>query len=104
MLDAIAIRIDGPRAWHERLSVDWRFTDLGVTHRATLGNGVLTHRVIVEGGDPADLTLVLEKGQMLGVLIGAGLDQIGHEGDLEVIGRLLAVIEMPDRNFPIVTP
>ncbi len=104
LLDAIAIRIDGPRAWHERLSVDWRFTDLGVTHRATLGNGVLTHRVIVEGGDPADLTLVLEKGQMLGVLIGAGLDQIGHEGDLEVIGRLLAVIEMPDRNFPIVTP
>jgi alkyl sulfatase BDS1-like metallo-beta-lactamase superfamily hydrolase len=104
LLDAIAIRIDGPRAWDERLSVDWRFTDLGVTHRATLGNGVLTHRVVERDGEPADLTLVLERGQMLPVLIGAGLDQITHEGDLRVIGRLLAVIELPDRNFPIVTP
>jgi len=104
LLDAIAIRIDGPRAWDERLTVDWRITDLGVTHRATLGNGVLTHRIVGEGGTPADLTLILDKGQMLAVLIGAGLDQIGHEGDLGVIGRLMAVIETPDRNFPIVTP
>ena len=49
LLDAIAIRINGPRAWDERLTVDWRFTDLGETHRATLGNGVLTHRVVGEG-------------------------------------------------------
>ena len=104
LLDAIAIRIDGPRAWDEVLTIDWRFTDLGQTHRATLRNGVLTHRVVDDGGDPADLTLVLEKPQMLGVILGVGLDQIGTEGDLDVIGRLLAVIETPDRNFPIVTP
>ena len=41
---------------------------------------------------------------MIGVLIGAPLDQIRTEGDLEVIGRLLAVVESPDRGFPIVTP
>jgi alkyl sulfatase BDS1-like metallo-beta-lactamase superfamily hydrolase len=104
LLDAIAIRVDGPRAWDERLTIDWRIIDLGVTHRATLGNGVLTHRVVGAGGTPADLTLILAKGQMLAVLIGAGLDQISHEGDLGVIGRLLAVIQTPDRNFPIVTP
>ena len=49
LLDAIAIRIDGPRAWDERLTIDWRFTDLGETHRSTLRNGVLTHRVVVDG-------------------------------------------------------
>jgi alkyl sulfatase BDS1-like metallo-beta-lactamase superfamily hydrolase len=104
LLDAIAIRIDGPRAWDESLTVDWRFTDLGATHRATLRNGVLTHRVVGDDAGPADLTLILQKGQMLAVLVGAGLDDIAHEGDLGVIGRLLAVIEFPDRNFPIVTP
>jgi alkyl sulfatase BDS1-like metallo-beta-lactamase superfamily hydrolase len=41
---------------------------------------------------------------MLGVVLGGGLDGIGTEGDLAVIGRLLAVIESPDRSFPIVTP
>ncbi len=104
LLDAIAIRIDGPRAWDEQLTIDWRITDLGVTHRATLRNGVLSHRMVGEGTTGADLTLELAKGQMIGVLIGAPLDQIRTEGDLEVIGRLLAVVESPDRGFPIVTP
>jgi len=104
LLDAIAIRIDGPRAWDEELSVDWQFTDLGETHRATLRNGVLTHRVVEPGGAAADLTLVLEKSQMLGALLGVGLDQIRTEGDVGVIGRLMAVIQTPDTRFPIVTP
>jgi len=104
LLDAIAIRIDGPRAWDETLTVDWCFTDLGETHRATLRNGVLTHRVVDPGGPAADLTLVLEKPQLLGALLGVGLDQITTEGDLGVIGRLMAVIETPDTRFPIVTP
>jgi alkyl sulfatase BDS1-like metallo-beta-lactamase superfamily hydrolase len=37
-------------------------------------------------------------------MIGLGLDQINHEGDLEALTTILAVIESPDRNFPIVTP
>jgi alkyl sulfatase BDS1-like metallo-beta-lactamase superfamily hydrolase len=109
LLDAIAIRIDGPAAWDEALTVDWRFTDLGETHRATLRNGVLTHRLLGGSGTdgdraPADLTLTLTRPQMLGVLVGGGLDGIGTEGDLGVVGRLLSVVESPDRNFPIVTP
>jgi alkyl sulfatase BDS1-like metallo-beta-lactamase superfamily hydrolase len=104
LLDAIAIRINGPKAWDQRLTIDWRFTDLGETHRATLGNGVLTHRAVGAEVPPADLTLILTKSQMLGVLGGAGLEGIDTEGDLGVIVRLLEVIETPDRNFPIVTP
>ena len=70
--DAIAIRVDGPRAWDEALTVDWRVTDLGETHRATLRNGVLTHRVVEPGGSAADLTLVLERHQLLRHCWGSG--------------------------------
>ena len=103
MFDAIAVRVHGPRAWDERIVIDWRFTDLGQTHRTTLRNGVLTHRV-AEEEEGADLTLALSKLQMVGVLTGKGFDQIGHEGDLGAIGRLLGVLDAPDRDFPIVTP
>jgi len=104
LLDAVAIRIHGPRAWDERFTIDWVVTDLGVTHRATLGNGVLTHRVVGSGGGPADLTVTLDKAQMLGVILGASMDGVDFDGDLDVIGRLLAVVETPDRHFAIVTP
>jgi len=40
----------------------------------------------------------------LGVILGSGVEGIEVDGDVGVIGRLLAVIETPDRNFPIVTP
>ena len=105
VLDAVAIRIDGPRAWDEALSVALVFSDLGRTHRAVLRNGVLTHRVVGEGDDaPVDLTLTLTKDQLLPLLIGAGLDGIGTDGDVGVLARLVAVVEFGDRNFPIVTP
>lgn len=109
LLDAIAIRIDGPKAWDEQLSIDWVITDLGRTHRATLRNGVLTHRVVDGAGSPgrlgpADLTLTLARSQLLGVFFGGGLEGIDVAGDPGVIDRLLAVVEFPDRNFAIVTP
>jgi alkyl sulfatase BDS1-like metallo-beta-lactamase superfamily hydrolase len=104
LLDAIAIRIDGPKAWDERLTIDWRCTDLGETHRASLANGVLTHRLVGEDEPAADLTVVLTKSQMLGILMGAGLEGMATEGDTGVVGRLLALVEAPDRNFAIVTP
>jgi alkyl sulfatase BDS1-like metallo-beta-lactamase superfamily hydrolase len=103
LFDAIAIRVDGPRAWDEQITVDWDITDLGRIYRTTLSNGVLTHRVHT-GPDHADLTLVLNKSQMVDMLTGAGFDQIGHRGDLAAIGRLIGVLDTPDRNFPIVTP
>ncbi len=103
MFDAFAVRVHGPRSWDERIVIDWRFTDLGQTHRTTLRNGVLIHRV-TEGEEGADLTLTLTKLQMVGMLTGKGFDQIGHEGDLGAIGRLIGVLDAPDGDFPIVTP
>jgi alkyl sulfatase BDS1-like metallo-beta-lactamase superfamily hydrolase len=110
LFDAIAIRVNGPRAWSEALVVDWRFTDLGDTHRMTLRHGVLTHRLRhpltdmeVDDAGP-ELTLILTKSHMATMLGGGGFDGIDHEGDVGAIGRLLAVLDRPDPNFAIVTP
>jgi alkyl sulfatase BDS1-like metallo-beta-lactamase superfamily hydrolase len=105
VLDAVAIRVDGPKSWDEQLTIELNVSDLGETHRAVLRNGVLTHRVVA--GDDAtvpDLALTLAKAQLLPLLFGAGLDGIGVEGDAGVLARLVAVVDVGDRNFPIVTP
>ena len=124
LLDAIAIRINGPMAWDEHLIIDWCFTDLGQVHRSSLANGVFIHRFVgttpigdtqlgngttgepseSQGAVSADLTLTLTRAQMVAVLFGGGLAGIGIDGDLGAITRLLAVVEVVDRNFPIVTP
>ncbi len=44
ILDAMAIRIDGPRAWDKRLVVNWEVTDPDERHLLELENGVLNHR------------------------------------------------------------
>jgi alkyl sulfatase BDS1-like metallo-beta-lactamase superfamily hydrolase len=103
LFDSVAIRINGPKAWDERLSIDWVFTDLGETHRVTLGNGVL-----IQARDPkdgvADLRVTLTKMQLIGLLGGSGLAGLDTEGDIGVIPRLLAVLDTNNPSFPIVTP
>ncbi len=104
LFDAVAIRVDGPRAWDEVLTVDWAFTDLGETHRVTLRNGVLTHRRVTGPDGTADLVLGLTRPQMLGVLLGGNLEGVDVDGDPGAIARVAGLLEFPDRNFPIVTP
>lgn len=45
VLDSIAIRIDGPRAWDEHLVLSLVMTDSDTTHVAELRNGALNHRL-----------------------------------------------------------
>ncbi|WCD91223.1 Putative alkyl/aryl-sulfatase YjcS (plasmid) [Streptomyces xanthophaeus] len=105
LLDSIAVRIDGPRAWHEDLTIDLVLTDEDARHRLTLHNGALTHRTL--GGaprTPAGLTLTLTKPQLLGALAGKGLDGITTNGDHLLLTRLLSYVTQPDPGFPVVTP
>jgi len=103
LFDSIAIRINGPKAWSQALTIDWDFTDQGTRHRMTLSNGALIH-----WADPApggtDLTLTLTKPQLLGLLAGNGLQGIQSAGDLGVLQRLLGLLDTPDPGFAIVTP
>ncbi|WP_217245660.1 alkyl/aryl-sulfatase [Streptomyces sp. AC602_WCS936] len=107
LLDSIAVRVDGPRAWHEDLVIDLLLTDEGRRHRLTLHNGALTHR-----GSPADrqprtpagLTLTLAKPQLLGILAGKGLDGVATDGDPALLARLFSYVTEPDKSFAVVTP
>ncbi len=102
LFDSLAIRVNGPKAWDEHLTIDWVFTDLGHTYRVELTNGVLIQDVGPRSGT-ADLTLTLTKAQLLGLLGGGGLDGIETAGDAGVLGRLLAVLDPAGAAFPIVT-
>ncbi len=109
LFDAVAIRVNGPRAWEEDLVVEWRVTDLGRTYRTVLRNGVLRHRAVdhaggAERGSDPDLVLTLTRPQLQALLTGGAFDGITHEGDPAVLGRVVAVLDAPDPTFAIVTP
>ena len=43
LFDSVVIRVNGPKAWSEHLTIDWHFTDLDQRYRMSLSNGVLVH-------------------------------------------------------------
>ncbi|MET9213035.1 MULTISPECIES: alkyl/aryl-sulfatase [unclassified Nocardia] len=105
LLDSIAARIDGPKAWNTTSRIDWKITDIGEHHRSELSNGTLIHFTDPTDADgEADLTLTLTKPQLLGLLGGQGLDGIDHTGDLQQLQALTSVLVTYDTEFPIVTP
>ena len=109
LIDSLAVRVDGPRAWDTALTVDLVLTDEGRTWRLELSNGALIHRSRptdrpAPGELVADLTLTLGKPQLLAVLAGQGLDGLSVAGDPGALGRLTSLLETGDPNFPIVTP
>ncbi|ROO85451.1 alkyl sulfatase BDS1-like metallo-beta-lactamase superfamily hydrolase [Actinocorallia herbida] len=103
LFDSLAIRVNGPRAWDTRLSIDWNLTDLKEEFRLSLANGVLT-RSRAHNGTPPDLALTLTKPQLLGLLATGSLDGIQAEGDRGALGTLLGLLDEGDRDFDIVTP
>ncbi len=109
LFDAIAIQVDGPRAWDERLSVDVVLTDVEERYRLRLANGVLTYSARPQRGE-ADATVTATRrslpAMVLGGLSPAGLAEAGIElaGDPSVLGRLVAVLDPGDEDFAIVTP
>jgi alkyl sulfatase BDS1-like metallo-beta-lactamase superfamily hydrolase len=107
LIDSLAIRIDGPRAWDTGLAVDWILTDENRRWRITLSNGALTYRSSPADSAPAtaaDVSLTLTKPQLLGVLAGQGLDGVTVDGDSKVLAALMGFLDTPDPDFAIVTP
>ncbi|MFF0434799.1 alkyl/aryl-sulfatase [Streptomyces sp. NPDC004327] len=107
LVDSVAVRIDGPRAWHDEITIDLRLTAPDEPRRLTLRNGVLTHRALAAPPhSPAGLTLTLGKPQLLGLLAGGDPHGLGIvvEGDPALLTRLLSYVTKPDPQFPIVTP
>ncbi|MFJ6100658.1 alkyl/aryl-sulfatase [Streptomyces sp. NPDC092359] len=105
LVDSIAVRIDGPRAWDEDLTVDLVLP--GERRRLTLRHGALTQRAVPDTPrTPAGLVLTLDKAGLLGLLAGGdpGEPGIGVEGDPALLARLLSYVTTPDPLFPVVTP
>ncbi|WP_241248678.1 alkyl/aryl-sulfatase [Nocardioides turkmenicus] len=108
LLDSLAIRLDGPRAWDLDLRIDWHLLDHddspeGGWWHARLRNGVLVHRRDGAADPAAGLTLTLTRPQLAGLLGARSLDGIEHSGDLGVLQQLLGALEAPDPAFPIVS-
>lgn len=103
LFDSLAIRVNGPNAWHEHLTIDWHVTDTGRTHRMTLSNGALIHFPEPLPGRP-DLIVTLSKTELLHVLASGNLDSVDHTGDPSALHRLLGLLDSADPDFPIVTP
>ena len=107
LFDALAVRIDGPKAWELDIAIDWTFTDLGHNYRATLRNGVLT-TVRKPAAPDADVTVTLAKA-LLPVFVSASPAAAAAagavvEGDAAALSALFSVREPGDPSFPIVTP
>ncbi|GAA1058151.1 MBL fold hydrolase [Agromyces luteolus] len=105
LLDAIAISIDGPRAWDLDLALDLTFTDVGRNFRVTLRNGVLVYVEKAADESTAQATVSLAKPRML-ALVGGDRESPGIErgGDTDVLDRLMSVLQPGDPSFDIVLP
>ena len=108
IFDSMAVRVNGPRCWDERITID---VDLGEEgrYRLRLANGVLTHTA-AQQSTGADVTLRMARSALPAIVAGPlapeTLEDSGVEveGDLGVVVRLVAALDAPDPDFSIVTP
>ncbi len=108
LFDSMAIRVNGPRCWDERITVD---LDLGEDgrYRLRLANGVLTHTAAAQS-TPAEVTLRMPRAALPAMVAGPlspeALEDFGVQvdGDLGAVARLVAALDTPDPDFAIVTP
>ena len=104
----MAVEVNGPAAWDERLSIDVVLTDVDKRYRLRLANGALTYSSAKQTGD-ADVTLTTTHCSLPALALGTPspdrLAEAGIEvsGDGAVLERLAAVLDPGDRDFAIVT-
>jgi len=109
-LDAMAVRLNGPKAADAELTVNLVFTDLGETYVLVIENGVLHH--YRRDADPeANATLSLTRDAYLALAAGAiGLTDLLTSDDITLDGskldlvRFFSLLERPEGTFHIVTP
>ncbi|MFC9876383.1 alkyl/aryl-sulfatase [Nocardia salmonicida] len=111
VFDAIALRIDGPRAWDAKIVIDWRTADSGTVHRTELRNGLLVHFDVEGDLPPAQTTFALTEADLRGALLGGqdlakmiGDGRVTVEGDSTKLAELVGYLDAPDPDFAIVTP
>ena len=106
IFDAVAINVNGPRAWDLDLAIDVTFADTGDTYRLTLRNGVLVHRRTEPDPSSAHASVtVADRMRLLTFFIGdTAMPGLQVTGAPDVLQSFLRVLDRPDPNFSIVTP
>ncbi|MGH3206797.1 MAG: alkyl sulfatase C-terminal domain-containing protein, partial [Trebonia sp.] len=104
--DALAVQVNGPKAWDLDLALRWEFVDHHVTYRTTLHNGVFSYTR--DGRGDVTLTLVVPRAA-LGALaagdIGRARDAgLTLAGDASALEQILGVLEPGDPSFNIIEP
>jgi alkyl sulfatase BDS1-like metallo-beta-lactamase superfamily hydrolase len=106
LFDALAIQVNGPKAWDLDLAIRWDLPDNGTSYRTTLHNGVLTY--VKDSGKPVGLTLTVPA-QALIALAGGDVDAarasgMTADGDESQLASLFSVLQPGDPAFNIVEP
>ncbi|WP_338673550.1 alkyl sulfatase dimerization domain-containing protein [Streptomyces sp. SCSIO 30461] len=102
LIDGMAVRINGPKAWGLKLAVDWHIGD-DYWH-LVLTNGVLTWTSGTKPGPAAGLTMTMTRDQLLVMLLTKSTKGITMTGNPLLLVTLMAVLDEPDMHFAIVTP
>ena len=106
VFDALAISINGPRAWDLDIAIDITFADLDANYRLTLRNGVLVHRRAP--ADPATAQATVNVANRMRLLAFAAGDAtspgLDISGDANALPSLIGVLDRPDPSFNIITP
>ncbi|SDS94193.1 Alkyl sulfatase BDS1, metallo-beta-lactamase superfamily [Brevibacterium siliguriense] len=104
IFDAIAITVDGPKAWGVNASFDVTLTDQDRSFHITLSNGVL---IYVERAPSQDspLRISLDKPGLLKLAAGESDSvEIAYDGDVKELKKVFNVLAPGDPNFEIVLP
>jgi alkyl sulfatase BDS1-like metallo-beta-lactamase superfamily hydrolase len=104
LIDAMSVRVDGPKAWDLDLAMDWYLPGQATYWHLRLKHGVLTRTSSASPNPSAGLTLTMNKVQLLQLLAGKGLGAIQVSGDVTSLTALFSVLVTPTADFAIVTP
>lgn len=101
-LDCLSVRLDGPLAESENLTIDILVEDMKEQWRISLSNGALTYRSQPETKPfrgAAGLKLALTKHQLADVLRGGDLGgPLRAVGDLSLLSKLLELLSVGTRS------
>ncbi|MFI5505878.1 alkyl/aryl-sulfatase [Mycobacterium sp. NPDC051804] len=106
IFDALAISVNGPKAWDLDLALDVTFLDSSTNYRLTLRNGVLVYRKANADEASAGATVKVANKVRLLALANGDLTSPGFElvGDAQALQQLTESLDRPDPGFNIVTP
>jgi alkyl sulfatase BDS1-like metallo-beta-lactamase superfamily hydrolase len=106
LFDALAIQVNGPKAWDLDLAIRWDLPHHGTSYRTTLHNGVLTY--MKDSDKPVSLTLTVPKAALMALATGnldaARASGLTTHGDQSQLASLFSVLQPGDPDFNIVEP